>query len=405
MRILFLSTWFPYPLSQGSKIRAYHLLRALAAQHEVTLLSFQDGPIQPAWREHIGQICHRVEVVPREPFAADRARERMGWLSLRPSSVVARHSIEMAERVQQVAADWHPDRIVALTFVTAPYALKIANVIRVVDVDNLMAWMLREEYERERSFPGRARRWLAWWKFRRYERWLFGQFDVCLVVTEQDRRRLAAMLGRTDGIGSVPNGVDTTHNRLHLAAPEPNTLVYNGALTFQANYDAMDHFLREVLPLVLAQAPNTRLTITGRTDHVPLDHLPLNGHVTLSGYLDDVRPTVARSWMCVVPLRTGGGTRLKILEAMALGTPVVSTAKGAEGLEVVNGEHALIADTPGDFAAQIVRLMKEPTLREKLACNARRLVEEKYDWAEIGQHWLDLVEGASQFDVTRSRKR
>jgi glycosyltransferase involved in cell wall biosynthesis len=90
---------------------------------------------------------------------------------------------------------------------------------------------------------------------------------------------------------------------------------------------------------------------------------------------------------------------------MALGTPVVSTAKGAEGLDIVNGEHALIADTPGDFAAGIVRLMKEPTLREKLACNARRLVEEKYSWVEIGQHLLDLVESASQFDVARSRTR
>jgi glycosyltransferase involved in cell wall biosynthesis len=405
MRILFLSTWFPYPLSQGSKIRAYHLLRALAAQHEVTSLSFQDTPIQPAWREHVKQLCHRVEIVPCDPFAADRARKRMGWLSLWPSSVVASRCADMTERVQQIAADWQPDRIVALTFVTAPYALKILNVTRVVDVDNMMARMLREAYEQEPSFTGRARLWLAWWKFRRYEQWLFSQFDACLVVTERDRQRLAAMLGKTDGIGIVPNGVDTTHNRPHLATPKPNTLVYNGALTFQANYDAMGHFLREVFPLVLAQAPNTRLTITGRTDHVPLDHLPLNDHVTLSGYLDDVRPTVAQSWICVVPLLAGGGTRLKILEAMALGTPVVSTVKGAEGLEVVHGEHALIADTPGDFAAQIVRLMKEPTLREKLVCNARRLVEEKYGWAEIGQHFRDLVEGASQFDVARSRKR
>jgi glycosyltransferase involved in cell wall biosynthesis len=120
-------------------------------------------------------------------------------------------------------------------------------------------------------------------------------------------------------------------------------------------------------------------------DGVPVDRLPANDGLVLTGYLDDVRPTVARSWACVVPLRVGGGTRLKVLEAMALGTPVVSTSKGAEGLEVTSGEDILIADEPADFADATLRLLDDPALRAELAANGRRLVRGRYGWDQIGE--------------------
>jgi glycosyltransferase involved in cell wall biosynthesis len=393
MRVLVLSTWFPHPPSQGGKIRAYQLVRALADRHDVALVSFTDTTIKPADLAHMERLCSRVELVARSPFARSRVRTVLGWLSAQPSGVVGGYSRHMAATVQTVARDWRPNRVVALTFVTAPYALDLPNVPKILDVDNYMTRLLYEEYRRARGTAGRLRRWLSWWKFRGYERDLLRQFDVCLSVAPRDHRAIAAAMAGSSGHAAlVPNGVDPAHHRPGLATPEPNTLVFNGALSYRANYDAVDYFVTEVLPLVQREVPSVCLRITGAEAGTLPNGLAGNPRVVLTGHLEDIRPVVAGSWVCVVPLRIGGGTRLKILEAMALGTPVVSTTKGAEGLRVVSGEHLLLADTSRSFAEQTVRLLRQPELRADLAMRARRLVEREYDWADIGQHFRDLVE-------------
>jgi glycosyltransferase involved in cell wall biosynthesis len=192
-------------------------------------------------------------------------------------------------------------------------------------------------------------------------------------------------------IDVIPNGVDLDHYSYGQATPAPDSLVFSGALTYEANYDAMRYFLAEIYPLVRSMVPGVRLQITGRSSGIDLRALALDSSVVITGYLPDVRPVVAGSWVCVVPLRLGGGTRLKILEAMALGTPVVTTTKGAEGLEVVPGEDIIIADHPATFAAATADLLRDERLREKLARNARRLVKEKYGWEAIGQKLNDLA--------------
>jgi glycosyltransferase involved in cell wall biosynthesis len=190
----------------------------------------------------------------------------------------------------------------------------------------------------------------------------------------------------------VPNGVDCGRNRPGAAPRRPGALVFNGALTYGANYDAMRWFLAQVYPRVREQVPHASLTITGSLQGVDLSGLALNPSVRFSGYVEDVRPLVAGAELCVVPIRQGGGTRLKILEAMALGTPVVATPKGAEGLEVADGEHLAVADDPAAFAARTVALLCDPALRERLATAARCRVEERYDWRPIGARFVELVE-------------
>jgi glycosyltransferase involved in cell wall biosynthesis len=212
------------------------------------------------------------------------------------------------------------------------------------------------------------------------------------MVSEQDRAAARQILPGYGGrIEVVPNGVDCHRNRPGLAQPAANTLVFNGALTYSANYDAIEFFLADILPLVRLQEPELSLTITGSTSGVDLAGLPLDDSVRFSGYVEDVRPLVAGAWACIAPIRQGAGTRLKILEAMALGTPVVATAKGAEGLDVTPGGDILLAEGPAEFANQLVRLLHDPGLRGHLAGNARRLVEERYDWEEIGQRFVEMV--------------
>jgi glycosyltransferase involved in cell wall biosynthesis len=169
-------------------------------------------------------------------------------------------------------------------------------------------------------------------------------------------------------------------------------LIFNGALSYYPNYNAMDFFLGEIFPKVLAKSPAARLYITGSTQGINLDALPDCSQVTFTGYLDDIRPAVTSSQVCVVPLQQGAGTRLKILEAMALGTLVVSTSKGAEGLAVESGKHLFINDSPEPFAAHTLNLMNNPDLRAALSSNALRLLHEKYDWRAIGSKFCELVD-------------
>lgn len=393
MRILFLSTWFPYPLSKGSKTRAHQLLRALAHDNEVSLLSFEDEPIKASWVSKLESLGVDAKIVRRDPFGQDRFRTVVGWMSARPASVVASYSAAMRASVEDMVTNWCPDIGIALTIVTAPYLAGIRHIPRVVDVDNVLTRMLYESCQRDKVGPRRLRRWLASWKVKRYESWLFRQFDLCLAVSELDRRVLHGLIPEHNvRVAVVPNGVDTEYHQSGYVQPEQNSLVFNGALTYQPNYEAMDYFLREILPLIRVDEPHVKLRITGKIDQGAVKRLAPSGRVEFTGYLDDIRGAVATSWACVVPLRSGGGTRVKILEAMALGTPVITTSKGVEGLDAVNGQHVLVADSPEEFASQTVRLLRSRDLREHLSRAARCLVEEEYDWTSIGSRFRVLIE-------------
>ena len=163
---------------------------------------------------------------------------------------------------------------------------------------------------------------------------------------------------------------------------------------YSANLDAVRYFVREILPIIRRTRPDVTFVVTGATDGVDIRDLEAEDGVSFTGRLDAVDAILAKSAVCVVPLRTGGGTRLKVLQAMAIGTPVVSTRKGIEGLEVEPERHALVADESRAFAAQVLRLLSEPELGSSLSRNAHALVRERYDWEQIGATLERVVEGA-----------
>ena len=396
MKVLILSTWFPYPLSQGSKIRAYHLIKAVAKQHDVGLISFADVPVHLEWIDHLKQFCEIIEVIDHDPFTRSRFDTWRGWFSLQPSSVRSGYSKQMARKVHEVAQSWIPDLILALTFVTAPYALEVQGAIRVIDIDNLLTSYLHEDYLLATNIVQRLQRWLAWRKFRRYESQLFQRFDLCLVVSSRDAKLIQSSCKlQPERVAIIPNGANVETGRPNAIPVEENTLIFNGSLRYAPNFDAMHYFLQEIFPLIKTREPNAKLTITGKTEGVLLERLPqCDEHVRFTGYLDDISPVVAGSCVCVVPLRIGAGSRLKILEAMALGTPVVSTSKGVEGLDVEKGKHLLIGDSPSDFANQTLLLLHNPGLCDELTTNALHLILEKYSWINIGRelnHALDNI--------------
>ena len=399
MRILFLSTWFPFPPDNGSKLRVYHLLRALHQRHQVTLLSFAFGTADPSDVENLSDCCTEVQVVYRDPFER-RQLERAGrFFSLAP--VVTRPWPDLQAAVDRLYAQTTFDVVIASTSTMAAYALRAdPSTRKVIEEHNSFSRWMYERYRSQQQPIQRLRCWVSWQKARAYESRLFRQIDLCTMVSAQDQAATLALVSlKHTRVEVVPNGVDCTLNRPGLFEVRPATLVYNGALTYSANYDAVYFFLSAIYPLIRQTAPEVTFTITGSTKGVDRSGLPLDASVTLSGFVDDIRSVVGSSAVCVVPLRQGSGTRLKILEAMALGTPVIATTKGAEGLEVVSGEQLLIANAPHEFARLTVQLLQDDTLRKRLAAQARRFVEQRHDWQPIGRHFVDMVE-----DTARDRR-
>lgn len=389
MRLLCLAPWFPSPSGNGSKIRLYHLLKALSGRHAVTLLSFL-RPGEPADPGELAGLCRSIHTVPWRGFAPGNPRSLLACFSPYPRSIVACYQPDFARLLQRLVAHERPDLIIASELATAGYAFPVTGLLGLID--DLEIGLLRQNWSYSSTLLSNLRRSLNWAKVGHYLRQLLRRFSAATVVSTPELDLVLQVAPAYGPIFLVPNGVDLAHFTPGLAPPRPNTLVYHGSLTFSANYDAIHYFLSEILPLIHARLPDVSLQITGSHDGLDSSALPLDERVTLTGFLPDVRPAVAGAWACVVPLRFGGGTRLKILEAMAMGTPVVSTSKGAEGLAVIPGRDLLIADSPSEFARQAIRLLTDPALRAALAANGRRLVEGNYGWAAIGDLFCQAVE-------------
>lgn len=386
MRILALSTWYPHPPDNGSKIRAHYLLKALHDRHDVTVAAFCPPHEVDRARQTVDPAHLNVRPVYDDPFRHAAAPQWLKFAS--PIPIIYWPSRAMQSVVAELAGRGHWDVIVAIQAPVAPYVLSFKDAPKVLDIDTALSFQMLSRH----ASHGNARTWLSWQKAHVYEQRLFRQFQTCTLAADSERAYLQDLLGQACAINVVPNGVDCAHNKPGLFAARPNSLVYNGALTYNANYDAAGYFLKDIYPLIRQHCPEVSFTITGSTKGVDRSGLQLDDSVTLSGYVDDIRSVVGGSAMCVVPLRQGSGTRLKILEAMALGVPVVSTSKGAEGLDARHGEHLLLADDAPAFAQHVLTLLNDPALGARLSAQARRLVEQRYDWSLIGQRFLGLVE-------------
>lgn len=396
MRILALSEWFPYPPHNGARMRVHNLLRQLSGQHEIVLLAFADGPVASSHIREVRTYCQRVELVLLRHYRPQRLKVLRGLFSPVPRSLVATHSPEMEALVKRTTAHEPFDVIVAFAIGpgggTARYVKELDGTPRIIE--DLETSIIKDRITIQPDWHRRQRLRLTWWKLRHYTAQLLRSMDGCTVASAKERDLLLSVAPGYGPLDVIPNGVDLARYDENFGPKEPHTIVFPGALTYNANLWAMEFFLTEIFPQVKTLSPGTELYITGGYDGVPVGEAFRQAGVTLTGYLEDVRPRIALSAVCVVPMTVGGGTRLKILEAMALGTPVVSTAKGAEGLEVTSGEDILIADDPEDFAEAVARVMNDEELCERLIQNGRRLVREKYDWEAIGErlnHFLERV--------------
>jgi glycosyltransferase involved in cell wall biosynthesis len=391
VRIAFISWWWPYPANNGSRIRIYNLLRHLGQRHQLTLLSFaEQDEATPEQVEHLRQFCGHVEVVPKLTYQPDTFKSLVGYLSRWPRSLVDVYSPIMTALVKDLASSGTLDAIIASEFQTIRYLEAAPTTPAILDQIEVTSF-----YDRVTSATGQAGKLRAQLTVSKLEAALRRLLErgVAFSVVSEEEKRLQQRFSPPGGrIEVVPNGVDTEANQPDAAMTiQPNTIIYTGAVTYFANLDAVEYFINDVFPLVRVRVPHAQFSVTGGTGKVDVSALKAQPGVVFTGYLPSVAPAVQASWVNVVPLRVGSGTRLKILESMALGVPVVSTTKGAEGLNVHPGEDILIADTPQGLADAVVTLMNDDALRARLVKAGRALVEREYDWGVIAAQLNDLL--------------
>lgn len=386
MRILFLSAWFPYPPDNGSRLRIFNLIRGLAHHLEITLVSFAEKvPNEPV--QVLEEICKSIHVLPKTEYNKNSARALLGFLSRKPRVLADRYMLEMDRRIQDEITFGNHDLIIASQIYMADYLNKACDIPAVFDEVEVGVFV--DAVRRAGNVISKTRRRLTLLKLQTYFQHLLFNFDYCTVVSNTERQLLREMVPEFGSVEIIPNGVDLASYRDIDEIPQPNRLIFTGSLTFTPNYDAMHWFVEQVYPLIQTEVPDVHLTITGDNTG---QKLPDARNVHLVGYVDDVRPLIASSWISLAPIFSGGGTRLKILEAFALRTPVIATTKGAEGLEVQHNEHLLLADTPEAFAEQTVRLLNDKNLRQKLVSNGYKLVFDMYDWSVIMPKYLRLID-------------
>lgn len=387
MRVLALSYWWFFPADNGARMRASSLLRALAQQHEVHLIAFTQEALSAEQRELAQHSFASVVDIPQKVWVPKRFEQIASLWQSTPASVRATFDAQIDTHIQSIAAKLKPDIAIGFTNHMIPYASRIQGVKRVLE--DLEITNILDAY-RSASPRRRMRGWLTWMKQQSYARDLLRSFHGCTVTSERERLYVQRLAPQGLPIHVIPNGA-TYDDVLPDIRPEPDTLIYPGALSFSANMDAMRYFLSEIFPLIRHQRPGVRLLITGKASDEQKRALAHTEAVEFTGYVPDIRRAVASAWAEVVPLREGGGTRLKILEALALGTPVIATSKGAEGLELQAGRDLLLADTPQQFAETTIRILSDAELRTKLGQNGRQIVKERYDWRMIAQEYTQFI--------------
>ncbi len=390
MRILFLSRWFPYPTSNGSKLRIYNLLRGMAPFHDITLLSFAEKGLNSQPPE-LKALCREIHTLPWREFEAHSWRAKLGFLSPEPRSIVDTRSVEMAQKIKQTLAAKKYDLVIASQLTMASYIRQFHKTPALFEEVEIGVFYQQSK----QGNPAKAglRNKLTWAKHRRYLSNLLPQFKAATVVSKPEQQLLFSTAPACKTVEVIPNGISLSDYAAPKQAPRPNTLIFTGPFGYHANYDAMRWFLGEAYPLIQRQIPDVHLYITG--DHANLP-LPPAENVTLTGFVDDIQTLIASTWVSLAPLRIGGGTRLKILEAMALKTPVVATTKGAEGLNLRHNEHLLIADEPEAFAQSVVRLLQNPALRQRLVDSAYQLLQKQYNWPAIMPKFLSLLKKTAE---------
>jgi glycosyltransferase involved in cell wall biosynthesis len=384
MRVLLLTQVLPYPPDSGPKVKTYHVLKYLAQQHQVTLVSFVRDSDKPEYIRHLESLCERVVTVPitRSPvrdlqFLGQSLLKSQPWMMLRDERP------EMRAALQELAASNQFDVVHADQLNMGQYALPFKNSRKVLDLHNAL-WVLYKRLA-ETLPPTKPMKYILlrdWRLLKQYEGDMCRTFDAVTAVSQEDRDSLREA-GARDDIVVIPIAIDTDEQVQIPRQPTGPHIVHIGTMYWPPNIDGITWFLDEIYPRIKQQVPDVRCTLIGARPPASItDRAKDDPSLTVTGYVEDPMSYLRDSSMMVVPLRAGGGMRVKILNALAQGIPMVSTTVGCEGIAVKNGEDILIADEPDTFADAAVRLLTNVGLNASITHSGRQTAEQKYDYRQ-----------------------
>lgn len=391
MNILFVAPRIPYPLNTGAKIRTFNLLRqAHINGNNVTMLSFLYQTEEKEYLKKIAEAGIKTETIPGK----DKITLRTALVSLlkrEPVAIVKYYNKTMAETIARLIKNSAIDLVHFDHIHMGQYARFCSNIPAVIDEHNVESLILKRLCKVENNFFKKLAIFDQFIKMAALEK------KICcdpknrvFVVSEEDKKNLEQLCKNQVKAEVIPNGVDTeffksTYHQGEVPIEE-DALVFLGSMDWLPNEDAVEYFYKDILPLVWLKKPDLKFYILGKKPSLNIQKLGrIDSRIIVTGSLEDIRPVISKTKVFVVPLRIGGGTRLKILDALAMGKAVISTSIGAEGIAVENGKHLLIADTAGEFAEKIIMLLENNLLRRKLEEEGRKLVVKNYDWQIIGK--------------------
>lgn len=400
MKVLWISPKLPYPPESGDKLRQFNLIRELSPNIEISLIAFTLTKQEENQAGHMNRFCSRVKTFFFDELS-QLQRIRAIITSPNPYYVSRYQRADVNDYILSELESFRPDLIQIEHTYLAEYLRRIPSHLKrpsILTKHNIDADLALQSYKFADSLIKRIFWWLEWKKMAHYEPRADNLFSSLVVMSNTDKAAIDSRKKRPAATHVVENGVDTLKLQPFRPSSEP-VLLFLGALDYLPNQDAAIYICKEILPLLKNSVPNARVLIVGRKPSAAVLGLESES-VEVHGDVPEVEPFYEMASIAIVPLRAGSGSRLKILEAMALGRPVISTSKGAEGLEIEPGQDYLLADSANTFVECIEKLLVNRALYEKIAKKARITVENKYDWSQAAKKMMriynSLCDGTEQ---------
>ena len=390
MKILFLSPTVPFPLTDGGRIRVFNLLKQIAEKSDITLLALETQPTDEEGIAELQQLGVQVHLVPNAPtLPRVSLRTLINAFHRQQPITVSRYDLPTyRQRFRELLATEDYDLVHYEMFHTAQFHTE-TDLPGVLSQQNVDSEIWRRLCSETANPFYKFVYWTQQRAFQRYERVLSPKFDVVTCTSDIDALVFQQHCAE-DAIAIIPNGVDVTHFQPDFTTESPAHLIYIGSMDWYPNEDAVAFFANEILPSIQSEVSDVRFSIVGGNPSARVQKLAERDSVIVTGRVPEIKPYFAEATVFVVPLRIGSGTRLKILEALAMGKAIVSTSVGAEGLDLKDGEEIFIADEPKPFAEAVTRLLTDPALRRRIGENGRARVEKDYDWRSIGEKLYQL---------------
>jgi glycosyltransferase involved in cell wall biosynthesis len=396
LKVLFLSQRFLFPMDTGGKIRTGKILEQLKNMVSLTVISNVESPKDDQYLDRMPELCDRFIPVPWKEMPRYTLKFYLKIagqsFSRYPISVLNDYSARLERRVISELKSNRYDLAVCDFLQSTLNFRRVNGTPTLLFQHNVEATIAKRHSEQAKDPISKIFWGLQYSKIFRHEGEMCRRFDGIVAVSENDRERMEEWF-RAKNVYEIPTGVDTDFYKPAENVAEKKQLIFTGSMDWLPNEDAMVYFIKKIFPLIKKEEPETTLVIVGRRPTPNLLKLTEGrDDITTTGWVDDTRPYMAESAVFIVPIRIGGGTRMKIYEALAMGKAMVSTAVGAEGLPLTHGEQIMFADEEKAFAGHVVTLLRDKTLRKKLGAIARKYVYENFRWEKVAEVFTDICE-------------